>query len=94
MREVKGLSDNSALAAVLDKHLTSLGIMVAEMRQDRDTHAPEDLEQVMLERVVPRARDQAARARVELSQTRGWEKLRTASFRSFLSLWEKARARE
>jgi hypothetical protein len=52
MREVKGLSDNSALAAVLDKHLTALSIMVAEMRQDRDTHAPEDLEQVALERVV------------------------------------------
>lgn len=52
MREAKGLSDNSALAAVLDKHLTALSIMVAEMRQDRDTHAPEDLEQVALERVV------------------------------------------
>jgi hypothetical protein len=26
--------------------------MVAEMRQDRETHAPEDLEQVALERVV------------------------------------------
>ncbi|MGH8064134.1 MAG: tubulin-like doman-containing protein [Candidatus Entotheonellia bacterium] len=52
MREVKGLSDNSALAMVLDKHLTSLGIIVAEMRKDRETHAQEDLEQVMLERVV------------------------------------------
>jgi hypothetical protein len=52
MREVKGLSDNSALAAVLDKHLTALGIMLAEMRKDRETHAPEDLEQVTLERVV------------------------------------------
>jgi hypothetical protein len=52
MREVKGLSDNSALAAVLDKHLIALNIMVAEMRQDRDTHAAEDLEQVALERVV------------------------------------------
>jgi hypothetical protein len=52
MREVKGLSDNSALAAVLEKHLANLAIIVAEMRQDRDTHAQEDLEQVMLERVV------------------------------------------
>jgi hypothetical protein len=49
MREVKGLSDNSALAMVLDKHLTGLGIIVAEMRKDRETHAPEDLDQVMLE---------------------------------------------
>jgi hypothetical protein len=52
MREVKGLSDNSALAAVLDGHLANLGIMVAEMQKDRDTHAQEDLEQVILERVV------------------------------------------
>jgi hypothetical protein len=52
MREVKGLSDNSALALVLDKHLISLGIIVSEMRKDRETHAQEDLEQVMLERVV------------------------------------------
>jgi hypothetical protein len=52
MREVKGLSDNSALAVVLDKHLTALSTMVAEMRQDRDTHASEDLEQVALERIV------------------------------------------
>jgi hypothetical protein len=52
MREVKGLADNSALAAVLDKHLVKLAIIAAEMRQDRDTHAQEDLEQVMLERVV------------------------------------------
>jgi hypothetical protein len=52
MREAKGLSDNGALAAIVDKHLTALGIIVAEMRQDRDTHAPEDAEQVALERVV------------------------------------------
>jgi Tubulin like len=52
MREVKGLSSNSALATVLDKHLANLGIIVAEMRKDRETHAPEDLEQVMVERVV------------------------------------------
>jgi hypothetical protein len=52
MREVKGLADNSALAAVLEKHLAKLAIIVAEMRQDRDTHAQADLEQVMLERVV------------------------------------------
>jgi Tubulin like len=52
MREVKGLSDNSALAMVLDKYLTGLGIIVAEMHKDRETHAQEDLEQVMLERVV------------------------------------------
>jgi Tubulin like len=52
MREVKGLSDNSALAAVLEKHQAKLAIIAAEMRQDRDTHAQEDLEQVMLERVV------------------------------------------
>jgi len=52
MRAVKGLSDNSVLAAALDKHLTSLGIMVGEMRKDRETHAQEDLEQVMLERIV------------------------------------------
>jgi hypothetical protein len=49
---VKGLSDNSALASVLDKHLTSLSIIVAEMRKDRETHTQEDLEQVMLERVA------------------------------------------
>ena len=52
MREVKGLSDNSALAAVLDKHLATLGIMVAEMQRDRDAHEPEDLDQLMLERVA------------------------------------------
>lgn len=52
MREVKGLSDNSALAAVLDQHLADLGILGAEMRKDRDTHAQEDLEQVILERAV------------------------------------------
>jgi Tubulin like len=52
MRAVKGLSDNSALALVLDKHLTSLSIIVAEMRKDRETHTQEDLEQVMLERVA------------------------------------------
>jgi hypothetical protein len=52
MRAVKGLSNNSVLAAALDKHLTSLGIMVGEMRKDRETHAQEDLEQVMLERIV------------------------------------------
>jgi hypothetical protein len=52
MREVKGLSDNSALAAVLEKHLAKLAVIAAEMRQDRDTHAQEDLEQVTLERVV------------------------------------------
>jgi hypothetical protein len=49
MREVKGLSDNRALAMVLDKHLTGLGVIVAEMRKDRETHAQEDLDQVMLE---------------------------------------------
>jgi hypothetical protein len=49
MRELKGLSDNSALAMVLDKHLTNLGIIAAEMRKDRETHAQEDLDQVMLE---------------------------------------------
>jgi hypothetical protein len=52
MRAVKGLSDNSALAAVLDKHLANLGIVVAEMHKDRDTHAQEDLDQVILERAV------------------------------------------
>jgi hypothetical protein len=52
LREVKGLSDNSALAAVLDQHLVNLGILAAEMRKDRDTHAQEDLEQVILERAV------------------------------------------
>jgi hypothetical protein len=52
MREAKGLSDNNALAAVLDKHLTALSIMATEMRQDRDTHAAEDLDQVTLECVV------------------------------------------
>ena len=52
MREVKGLSDNGVLAMVLDKHLTSLGIIAAEMRKDRETHAPEDLDQIMLERIV------------------------------------------
>jgi hypothetical protein len=52
MREVKGLSDNSALAAALDKHVTTLGIMAAEMRKDRDTHAPEELDQIILERMV------------------------------------------
>jgi hypothetical protein len=52
MREVKGLSDNSALAAALDKYLTGLGIMAAEMRRDRDTHAADDLEQVALEHLV------------------------------------------
>jgi hypothetical protein len=52
MRQVKGLSDNSALAMVLEKHRTSLGIIAAEMRKDREIHAPEDLEQIMLERVM------------------------------------------
>lgn len=52
MREVKGLSDNSALAGVLDKHVTTLGVLMAEMRKDWDTHAREDLEQVDLERTV------------------------------------------
>jgi hypothetical protein len=52
MRAVKGLSDNSALAAALDTHLTNLGIMATEMRKDRDTHAQEDVEQVILERAV------------------------------------------
>jgi hypothetical protein len=52
MRELKGLSDNSALAAALDKYLTGLGIMAAEMRRDRDTHAADDLEQVALEHLV------------------------------------------
>jgi hypothetical protein len=52
MREVKGLFDNSALAAVLDKHLTTLGIMVAEMQKDRGTHEPEDLDQLIVERVA------------------------------------------
>jgi hypothetical protein len=50
MREVKGIADNSAIATVLDKYLSNLGIIAAEMRKDRDTHAPEDVEQVMLER--------------------------------------------
>jgi hypothetical protein len=52
MREVKGLSDNSALAAVLDEHVTTLGIIATEMRKDRDTHAPEERDQVSLERTV------------------------------------------
>lgn len=52
MREVKGLADNNAIAAVLDKHLNNLGIMVTEMRKDHDTHAPEDVEQIFLERMV------------------------------------------
>jgi hypothetical protein len=52
MREVKGLSDNSALAVVLDKHVTTLGIMATEMRKDRDTHAPGELDQVIMERTV------------------------------------------
>jgi hypothetical protein len=52
MREVKGLSDNSALAAVLDEHVTTLGIIAAEMRKDRDTHAPEERDQVSMERMV------------------------------------------
>jgi hypothetical protein len=52
MREVKGLSDNSALAAALDKHVAHLGIAVAEMRKERDAHASEDVEQMSLERVV------------------------------------------
>ncbi len=56
MREVKGLADNSALASVLDKHLTSLGIVVAEMRKDRgkdrDIHSREDLDQIDLERTA------------------------------------------
>jgi hypothetical protein len=52
MREVKGLSDNSALAAVLDTHLAALDIMLTEMRQDRETHATEDFEQVASERLV------------------------------------------
>jgi Tubulin like len=52
MREVKGLFDNSALAAVLDKHLATLGIMVAEMQKDHDTHEPEDLDQLIVERAA------------------------------------------
>jgi hypothetical protein len=52
MREVKGLSDNSALADVLDKHLTALGIIAGEMRRDHETHAAEDLAQVTVERTV------------------------------------------
>ncbi|HXH12868.1 MAG TPA: tubulin-like doman-containing protein [Alphaproteobacteria bacterium] len=52
MREVKGIADNSALAAALDKHVTNLSIMAAEMRKDRDAHSPEDVEQILLERMV------------------------------------------
>ena len=52
MREVKGLSDNSALAAVLDKHLTALGIMVAEMRQGSRHPCPRRPRTGALERVV------------------------------------------
>jgi hypothetical protein len=32
--------------------LAALGVIVAEMRQDRETHAAADLDQVSLERVV------------------------------------------
>jgi hypothetical protein len=32
--------------------VTTLGIMAAEMRKDRDTHAPEELDQIILERMV------------------------------------------
>jgi hypothetical protein len=52
MREVKGLAENSALAAVLEKHCLALGVMVAEMQKDRDAHAPEDVEQLALERLA------------------------------------------
>ena len=52
MRQVKGVSDNSSLAMVLDKHLASLSIIAAEMRKDRETHAPKELDQVKLECVV------------------------------------------
>jgi hypothetical protein len=52
MREVKGIADNSAVAVMLDKHLTNLGIMAAEMRKDRDTHPPAEVEQIILEHMV------------------------------------------
>jgi hypothetical protein len=52
MREVKGIADNSAIAAVLDKYLAHLGSLTEEMRKDRDTHAPEDVEQLALEQMV------------------------------------------
>jgi hypothetical protein len=52
LREVKGFSDNTVLADVLDKHLASLGILASEMRKDRGIHAREDLDQVELEQTV------------------------------------------
>ena len=52
MREVKGLADNRALAGVLDKHLTNLGTVAAQMRKDRDIHGREDLDQIELERTA------------------------------------------